>query len=104
MLVDADHAPAALLQSRDQVLTHQPGGAGDEVTLADNPRAWSRHRLAPRSMTDVSALDTRTTLLGLDLPHPVLIAPTATHVRYHPDAERETLRGAAASIRAAARA
>jgi isopentenyl diphosphate isomerase/L-lactate dehydrogenase-like FMN-dependent dehydrogenase len=70
------------------------GGAGDEVTLRESHEAWARHGLLPRSMVDVSALSTRTTLLGRTHAHPVLIAPTATHLRYHPGAERETLRGA----------
>ena len=71
------------------------GGAGDEHTLRDNSVAWARHGLLPHTMVDVSALSTSMSLLGLDLEHPVLIAPTATHARYHPSAELETLRGAA---------
>ncbi len=73
------------------------GGAGDENTLRDNPRAWARHGLLPHSMVDVSGLSTRTTLLGRDLPSPILGAPTAMHARYHPGAELETLRGVAAA-------
>jgi 4-hydroxymandelate oxidase len=71
------------------------GGAGDEHTLRDQPQAWARHGLLPHAMVDVSSLSTTTTLLGTPLSHPILIAPTATHVRYHPQAELETLRGAA---------
>jgi len=73
------------------------GGAGDEHTLRDNPRAWSRHGLRPHSMVDVSGLSTALTLLDTPLAHPVLVAPTATHLRYHPGAEIETLRGATAA-------
>ncbi len=69
------------------------GGAGDERTLRDNVDAWSRHVLLPHSMVDVSGLSATTTLLGRRLAHPVLVAPTATHARFHPDAELETLRG-----------
>jgi 4-hydroxymandelate oxidase len=47
-------------------------------------------------MVDVTGLSTTTTLLGRSLAHPILVAPTATHVRYHPGAELETLRGATA--------
>jgi 4-hydroxymandelate oxidase len=78
------------------VWNYVSGGAGDEHTLRDNLAAWPRHRLHPHSLVDVSSLSTATTLLGRSLPHPVLVAPTATHVRYHPGAELETLRGAAA--------
>ena len=71
------------------------GGAGDEHTLRDSSAAWARHRLLPHSMVDVSGLD-RDDAARRPLAHPVLVAPTATHVRYHPGAELETLRGAAA--------
>ena len=73
------------------------GGAGDEVTLRDNVSAWSRHRLRPHVMTDVSALDTSVTMFGERLAHPIVLAPTASHSRYHPDGEIATLRGAAAA-------
>jgi 4-hydroxymandelate oxidase len=73
------------------------GGAGKEHTLRDNPAAWARHGLRPHSMVDVSGLSTALTLLDTPLAHPVLVAPTATHLRYHPDAELETLRGATAA-------
>ena len=71
------------------------GGAGNEVTLHDNLAAWSRHRLRPHVMTDVSSLDTSVSLFGEKRAHPILIAPTASHSRYHPDGERATLSGAA---------
>jgi isopentenyl diphosphate isomerase/L-lactate dehydrogenase-like FMN-dependent dehydrogenase len=72
------------------------GGAADELTVADNLAAWRRLRLAPRNLVDVSRLDTSTRLLGHDLAHPILLAPVAAHSLFHPDAEHETLRGAAA--------
>ena len=70
------------------------GGAGDESTLADNVQAWERIKLAPHTLVDVSKLDTRTSLLGPDLAHPILLAPTARHTAYHPDGEAATIRGA----------
>ena len=73
------------------------GGAGDEVSLRDNVSAWSQHRLRPHVMTDVSALDTSITMFGERLAHPIVLAPTASHARYHPDGEIATLRGAAAA-------
>ena len=73
------------------------GGAGDEHTLRDSTVAWSRHGLSPHSLVDVSGLSAATTVLGHRLEHPVLLAPTASHGRYHPLGELETLRGAAAA-------
>ena len=93
-LADLEEPAARRLEG--PVWNYVTGGAGDEHTLRDNPAAWARHRLHPRSMVDVSGLSTATELLGRPLPHPILVAPTATHVRYHPGAELETLRGSTA--------
>lgn len=73
------------------------GGAADEVSLGWNDSAWQELRLAPRVLVDVSAVDTSTQLLGRTLPHPILVAPTAAHGQYHPEAELATRRGAAAA-------
>ena len=71
------------------------GGAGDERTLADNLAAWARLRLRPRMLVDVANRDLSVEALGLALPHPIVVAPTAAHNFAHPDAERQTARGAA---------
>ncbi|WP_020495560.1 alpha-hydroxy acid oxidase [Sciscionella marina] len=69
-------------------------GAGTEDALRENLAAFRRIRFAPRVCTDVSDVDTGLLLLGLDLPHPVLIGPTACHRMFHPDGEEATARGA----------
>jgi 4-hydroxymandelate oxidase len=73
------------------------GGAADEITLHWNREAWQRIRLLPRVMVDVSVLDTRTKLLGQDLPFPILLAPTGGHGLMHPEGEIGTVQGAGAS-------
>jgi 4-hydroxymandelate oxidase len=73
------------------------GGAADEHTVRANVERWGRIELAPRCLVDVSGIDTSLELLGHRLTHPVLLAPTAAHRLYHPDAEHETARGAAAA-------
>jgi 4-hydroxymandelate oxidase len=40
------------------------GGAGDERTLRWNREAFSRYRLRPRVLVDVSSVTTETTVLG----------------------------------------
>ena len=52
------------------------GGAEDEMTLRDNAAAYQRVRLVPRVLTDVSAIDTGTVILGQRAPLPIAIAPT----------------------------
>lgn len=71
------------------------GGAGDELTLAENVAAWRRYRLRPRVLVDVSQVDASTTLLGAPAAMPVAVAPMAVHGVAHPDGEIATARGAA---------
>ena len=73
------------------------GGANDEVTLREADRAWDRFRIRPRVLVDVSAVDTRTTILGTPLAFPVLTAPCALNRLAHPDGEVAVARAAAAS-------
>ena len=53
------------------------GGAGDERTLTDNRTAFARIPLRPRVLVDVSRIDLRTRVLGIEVPAPILLAPTA---------------------------
>jgi (S)-mandelate dehydrogenase len=52
------------------------GGAEDESTLRDNRAAYTRVRLMPKVLVDVSQVDTRTALLGAESRLPIAIAPT----------------------------
>jgi 4-hydroxymandelate oxidase len=72
-------------------------GADDEVTMVDNINAWRALRLRPRMLRDVTAIDTRVSLLGKQLPTPIMVAPTGRHKLFHPLGERATARGAAAA-------
>jgi 4-hydroxymandelate oxidase len=73
------------------------GGAGDEVSLGTERQSWDRIRLLPRVLVDVASRDLSTRAFGHDLPHPIVVAPTAAHDLAHPDAELATARGAAAA-------
>ncbi len=73
------------------------GGAGDERTLRWNREAFSRYRLRPRVLVDVSAVTTETTVLGTPVSMPVLVAPMAFHQIAHEEGELATARGAAAA-------
>lgn len=70
-------------------------GSADEFTLQWNRDALNRIRLEPRVMIDVSHVDPGITLLGQKLPHPILVAPTASHMLVDPaEGEVATVRGA----------
>lgn len=73
------------------------GGAGDERTLRWNREAFSRYRLRPRVLIDVSTVTTETTVLGTPVSMPVLVAPMAYQQIAHEDHELATARGAAAA-------
>ena len=73
------------------------GGAEDERTVAANSAALAARALRNRVLVDVHHRDTGSRLLGLDLPHPIILAPTALHRVVHPGGELETARGAAAA-------
>ncbi len=93
----ADLEPLARARMHPAAWDYYAGGAGDELTLADNRDAWNRLRLRPRILVDISAMNLATTAFGVTLAHPVLVAPTASHDLAHPDAEVATAIGAAAA-------
>jgi len=72
-------------------------GSADEITLRWNREALTRIRLKPRVMVDVSRIDTRIKLFGQEMSHPILLAPTSTHMLVNPEGEVATARGASAA-------
>lgn len=69
-------------------------GSDDEVTLRANRAAFERIQLRPRVLVDASACATRTTVLGIPVAMPILIAPTAFHCLAHSEGECATAKGA----------
>lgn len=77
------------------VYDYYRGGAMDEVTLRENRAAYSRRPLHYRILAGVDRVDTRSSVLGIPISMPVLVAPTAFHKLAHPDGEIASLRAAA---------
>ena len=77
------------------VFDYYAGGAGEETTLRENRRAYDRWVIRPRVLVDVSTVDLRTTVLGQDVPFPILLAPTAFQRLAHRLGEVATAQGAA---------
>ena len=63
------------------------GGAGSELTMRANLRAFERWEIVPRMLRDVSERDLSTTVLGTPMPAPVLLAPVGVQSIVHPEAE-----------------
>lgn len=70
------------------------GGAGSEITVAENRAAFNRIRLLPRILVDVSRIDTTLKLFDRDYAFPILLSPTGYHKLMHPEGEIETVQGA----------
>jgi isopentenyl diphosphate isomerase/L-lactate dehydrogenase-like FMN-dependent dehydrogenase len=62
---EADHVP------RDYV----SAGAGSEDTMRENLDAFKRWRIVPKMLTNVETRDLDTTVLGTNMPAPVMLAP-----------------------------
>ena len=75
--------------------SYMVGGAGDERTLRWNREAFSRFRLRPRVLVDVSSVSTETTVLGTPVAMPALVAPMAFQQIAHEEGEVAMARGAA---------
>ena len=70
-------------------------GSNDMITLRENREAYSRLRLMPRVLVDVSKISTETTILGVKVSSPICVAPTAMQKMAHPDGELATSKASA---------
>lgn len=71
------------------------GAAGSGATNRANLAAFDRWRLVPRMLTGATVRDLSTTVLGTEMPAPVLLAPVGVQSILHPDGELATARAAA---------
>jgi lactate 2-monooxygenase len=87
-------------RAREQMTTeafgYVAGAAGSEATVRANARAFERVQIVPRMLRDVSTRDLRTSILGTDMPAPVMLAPVGVQSIVRPQGELESARGAAA--------
>ena len=88
---------AARARLTPMVFGYYASGAHDEISLRENRLAWDRLALRPRVLVDVGRREAATTLLGVRLPVPMVIAPMALQRMAHPDGEIATARAAGAA-------
>jgi 4-hydroxymandelate oxidase len=93
----SDYEAAAQQKLSVAAWAYFSGGSGDEFTLRRNVEALDAIQLKPRILVDVSHIDTSCTLLGHPMAHPILLAPTSSHLLAHPEGELATVRGAGAA-------
>ena len=71
-------------------------GAGSEDTIRANVEAFRRHRIVPRMLRDVSSRDLSASVLGTEMPAPLLLAPIGVQKILDEEGELATARAAAA--------
>jgi 4-hydroxymandelate oxidase len=92
-----DFETAALARLPGPARDYFVGGATDEITLERNRAAYDSISLHYRVLRDVSTRDMATSVLGIPVSMPILLAPTACHQLAHPDGEVATARAATAA-------
>ena len=70
------------------------GGADDEWTLRRNTDAFNDYELLPKQLSDVSQINTKSTLFCEPVDWPVMVAPTGASKLFHRDGETAVARAA----------
>jgi L-lactate dehydrogenase (cytochrome) len=79
------------------VFDYIDGGADGEVTLRENCRVFDEVTFRPRNAVAIPACDLRTTVLGIPLELPLLLAPVGSSRLFHPRGEEQAARAAGAA-------
>jgi len=74
---------------------HLLAWAGGGAAVRANARALSAWRIVPRMFIDRAERDLSTTVLGVEMPAPVILGPVGRQAMAHPDGEIATARAAA---------
>jgi isopentenyl diphosphate isomerase/L-lactate dehydrogenase-like FMN-dependent dehydrogenase len=70
------------------------GGAEDETTMPANAAAFADIEFSPRTLVDVSHRTLETSVMGMPVGAPLVLAPAAGTRVVHPEAERAVARAA----------
>ena len=97
MFTAFDFEPVMFANVPQSVYDYTAHGDGGEWNLRRNRQAFDWVDLIPGKAVDPATVDLSSTLLGLTLKYPIIIAPTATQVALHPDGETGMYRAAALS-------
>lgn len=91
-----DYAAMGAGSLEPALLAHLEGGSGHDRTAAANLAAFAGVSVVPRILADVTNGSLAANIGGQAFPHPVMLAPLGSQALYHPGAEAETAKGAAA--------
>ncbi|CAJ0552399.1 Ff.00g063780.m01.CDS01 [Fusarium sp. VM40] len=70
-------------------------GSSDQITVRENTTVYSKYRLRPRVLVDVSKADTTTRVFGQKIPFPLCVSPAGIQAMAHPEGELATSRACA---------
>lgn len=70
-------------------------GSSDQITVAENSSSYSKYRLRPRVLTNVSGCDTTIEVFDRKIAFPLCVAPAGIQAMAHPDGELATSRACA---------
>ncbi|KAF3005940.1 hypothetical protein E8E13_010063 [Curvularia kusanoi] len=87
---DLNDAASAKLPT--SVLDFYNSGSTSQVTVTDNSLAFSKYKLRPRVLRDVSKVNTTTRVFDKTIEFPLCIAPAGIQAMAHPDGELATSR------------
>ncbi|KKA25334.1 (S)-2-hydroxy-acid oxidase [Rasamsonia emersonii CBS 393.64] len=90
-----DLKKAALQKLPQHIAEFYNSGSTDQITVSENTTAYSKYRLRPRVLVDVSNVDTTTTVFGRKITFPLCISPAGIQAMAHPDGECATSRSCA---------
>ena len=93
----ADLEQKAIEAMETRAANYVCAAAGSEETMDANREAFRRWRIVPRMLRDVAERDLSTTVLGTEMPAPVLLAPIGVQKIVHPGGELASA-GAAAAV------
>jgi len=92
-IAELEQRAAAAMDER--AVNYVFAGAGSESTIDANREAFQRRQIVPRMLRDVAERDLSTTLLGMTMPAPLLLAPIGVQKVVHEEGELATARAAA---------
>ena len=83
----ADFRKIAKRKLPHAIFEYMDGGAEDVITLRQNVSAFDHYSLIPETLVDVSSINTKTKVLGVEMDLPFFCGPSGASRLYHQDKE-----------------
>ncbi len=97
MMTAFDFEPICFANMPLRLYDYMAHGGDSEWTIRRNRQVFEWVDIVARGGVSPEAVDTTTSILGLEMDSPLMIAPSTRHHHLHPDAEAGTYRGATAA-------